>query len=100
MVSFSVRFYQFGFYCVWKGAFGLHGLGGGVGFGAFSDGFEGVDSADMVVDSLLAFSRAGVAADSAGETMVSDAVREVVERMGPKPIVPVIPSKVLSPPDY
>jgi hypothetical protein len=29
-----------------------------------------------------------------------DAVREVVERMGPKPIVPVIPSKMLSPPDY
>jgi hypothetical protein len=29
-----------------------------------------------------------------------DAIREVVERIGPKPTVPVIPSKMLSPPDY
>lgn len=29
-----------------------------------------------------------------------DAVREVVERIGPKPTIPVILSKMLSPPDY
>ena len=29
-----------------------------------------------------------------------DAVREVVERIGPKPTVSVIPSRMLSPPDY
>jgi signal transduction histidine kinase len=40
--------------------------------------------ADMMVDSLLAFSRAGAATDSTAETMVAAALREVVDALAPQ----------------
>jgi len=40
--------------------------------------------ADMMVDSLLAFSRVGVATDSAAETMVGAVLREVVDALAPQ----------------